>query len=518
MRRTLARRRDQQDGAISIMAAVLVVALVMATSLAVDVGRVAFTSRDQQGVTDRVVLDAVRTLGENAPPGATYEELYDLAVAAATQTLNANEEGSSVGTARDRQISELELGYVADGVFRPVWTAAGPAACYATADANGYAATAVRVVTDSYVDFVFGFLDEEGGRPVTKESVGSIRLPDPNDAIDGVDCPEPEYTALAGLTVATRLVEFDTNRSTIFAPLLGDLLNTSGTLTLVGFDGLATANLTLLDLLGGTTASVGSVDQILDSQITVKELLDAAAAGLTTEDAAAHAAAITALGELSAYVDPALTFRIGDILYVDTENTDALLAAQANVLDWVMAAAMAARIATGDHLVELDLTGTDLLGLQGLLTMSLDLTLIEAPQSAFGPAVWLPAHDADGDGLIEPGEEARWQTTARTAQVSAGLRVGINRYYADTLLGPLASLIDGLLCLLGPALCGTQNVDLTVHAAQAEAGLAAIDCSAPISDSNVTTVARERGRVAVVRHPAPLPRCPVRTAHVDTRG
>ena len=42
------------------MAAVMALAMVMATSLAVDVGRVAYTSRDQQGATDRAVLDALR--------------------------------------------------------------------------------------------------------------------------------------------------------------------------------------------------------------------------------------------------------------------------------------------------------------------------------------------------------------------------------------------------------------------------------------------------------------------------
>ena len=62
--RPLTRRAAREDGAISVMAAAMMLAILMSTALAVDVGRVAYVSRDQQGVTDRAALDAVPVLDQ----------------------------------------------------------------------------------------------------------------------------------------------------------------------------------------------------------------------------------------------------------------------------------------------------------------------------------------------------------------------------------------------------------------------------------------------------------------------
>ena len=80
-----------EDGVISIMTAVMAMTLLIATSLAVDVGRVAYVSRDQQGVTDRAVLDAVSLLGPDLPPTAlTLGDVHSAVELALQQSLVEN--------------------------------------------------------------------------------------------------------------------------------------------------------------------------------------------------------------------------------------------------------------------------------------------------------------------------------------------------------------------------------------------------------------------------------------------
>lgn len=463
--------RERQEGAISVMAAVLAVAMIMATSLAVDVGRVAYTSRDQQGATDRAVLDALRILPASNTAASDPSDVWADVRDSVAMTLDGNVEGSSVGTSSDRTIDLLEVGYVDPSCpgpadFCSMWNDAGSTAY--TGHWGSESVDTIRLSTESTVDFVFGFLDDDGYRDVIRQALGTNRriCPAPDPA-----CPQPTLRdAEAGISIASRLVELNPDNSSILGPVVGQLIGSGSSLTLVGFDGLATADVPL-SVFGDAGADVGSPSQLLDSQVTLEELLDATAAGLADDDAAVAADAQTALGELSANVDPALTVDVEDMLVMGTEDPGAFLEAEFPVLDLVMAGAMAAQVADGEHLVEVDLSGSDLLGLTGLSDIDLDLTIVEAPQIAYGKAEWLP-------------DTSEWATWAETAQVDADLTIDVLSGEAETLLGDAFDLIGSLLC----AGSCVETVTIDLAAAEAHADLVGIECVDPVEETDTTMV------------------------------
>jgi uncharacterized membrane protein len=478
--RSILHRLDKEDGAISIMAAVLVVALITATALAVDVGRVAYTSRDQQGFTDRLVMDGLLVL-EQADESATPEELYAAVQAAAVNTESVNIEGSAVGTSSDRTITNIQLGYIEGDDFRLVYDKDGAGPYYGIERP-----TALKIFTDSFVDFLFAIMDDEGGRTVAKDALGSTRFKD--------ECPGPDMSSLlecdpfanalisvrsrvVGFTAQDPAVEFATNTPLFKAYLAATLDVPPASLTLVGYDGLATSYVDLGVLTGGGT--VGTVDEFLNTSFTVPNVLTAMASGLRNDDAAVQASAVAALNELAtasnARLDPALTFRVGDFLSVTTEDLDALLSAEMDAHTLLAAVTMAAALANGNNAVNISLTGTDVLGMTGLGGFSMNLTLVEPPKFEFGRV------DYNAD-------VPEWITRAETAQVDMDLTVDVNGYYADDLLGPLDDLVPGLLCATGPLLCPRQNVTIEVSAAAATLSLTRITCDDPESETDVDTV------------------------------
>lgn len=516
------RRLAAEDGAISVMAGVLIVAMIMATSLAVDVGRVAYTSRDQQGVTDRSVLDALRSMPDNIADGLSIEETHAAITDSVNTTLSGNTEGSSVGTAHDRGIENIEIGYThPDCVYDPgdpqpddpadfclMYSDFGAGPAYDP----GKRVTTVRVITHSTVDYVFAFLDEEGHRDVYKEAIGSVRRIDDDCVPPDTECP---VDAEAMISVRSRLVELNTansalneDRLAIVREMVGDLIDVPTapnppptSVTAAGFDGLATADVPL-SVLGDAGATVGTTQQLLDSHVTLTDLFTAMASGATSDDAAVTAEAQTALATLAAEADSALTVRIGDFITTTTEDPAALLTAQVKTLDLVMHAAINAAVANGNHFIDVDLAGgtlgDPLFALDGLLEVDGTLEIIEGPQMAQGKAAIDPA-------------TGEYVTVARTAQVNFEVDVELNTYYAEELLGPLEDLISGLLCdviaLLDPALCDTEVVPIDIPAidaggnvsvADAEAALTEIECLDPLRESDLTTIVTSDALVASV--------------------
>lgn len=507
MTRLLARRSDE-DGAISVMAALLVIALLASTALAVDVGRVAFTSRDQQGVTDRAVLDALGHLGDNLPPGAMLQDIWDIVEASVLTTLAGNEEGSAIGTSGGRDVMQIEIGFQhPDCVYNPadpqpgdpeefcvMWhqDGAGPYAhLYDPTPGVGQPVTAVRTVTDSTVPYVFA-IGGAGQRDVIKQAMGTNRRTDfcpPGDPLCAPPPPVILVDAMAAISVRSRLVEVTPSNALLLQEVFGDLLGMSNppSLSLVGFDGLADAWVPL-GVLGQAGANVGSVDRLLDSEIALAQLF-VAMHGATSQDSTVSAETRSALLRLSMAVDPNFTVTVGDMIHATTEDPAALLTARVDALTLVMHALVNAAVADGRNLLNASLSGSNVLGLNGLLGVTANLQLIEGPRMAAGYARW----DA-GAG--------RYETVARTAQVATGMGLQMQTSRAEALLGPnLINLLDPLLCLpvLGRLTCpSTRSVSLSVGAARAEADLARIACQDPTNLTGLTTVVRSDALVVTV--------------------
>lgn len=448
--------RDE-SGAISMMAAALAFAMLLAGSLAVDVGRVAYVSRDQQGATNAAALDGARALRNGWTPARSLPEMYNVALDAAQASLGQNV-GSSRdgGTSRDRDITRLAIGYV-DDTGNVVLQYASDGSTSPGADLSRRPTTVV-VDTDSFVDFVLGIGDELGGRDVLKSAVASgdgplngCPLGQPNctptnpPPPPGCTPPDPACTpavvngAVATIGVSTRLVELDANQSVVAGTMIDALLDPDGTnglptLTAVGWDGLSAATLSIADLVSAGLVA-GTTEQVLDSTINVADLLDAAIAGLSTGDPALTAEAQAALVDMRNRVDPTLSFTFGELFGASTADPDAFLDATVDVADLVVGALQAAN---RDNLVTLDLAGATS-PLPGLADYTLQLDVVEPPQFATGPA--------------EQDESGAWVTRATTSQVSlSGDLVLVPDLLSETLGAAVGPVVEGLVGTAGEVL------------------------------------------------------------------
>jgi uncharacterized membrane protein len=114
----VAQAHQEEGGAIAVMAAALVLALLASTALAVDVGRTAYVSRDQQGATDRAALDGVRLLHQAILDGETATTLVDHVHATAVDSMQVRNPAAG-GTER-RSLYRVDLGRVGGGGFELV--------------------------------------------------------------------------------------------------------------------------------------------------------------------------------------------------------------------------------------------------------------------------------------------------------------------------------------------------------------------------------------------------------------
>lgn len=207
---------------------------------------------------------------------------------------------------------------------------------------------------------------------------------------------------VVGISAGTRLAGLDTNDAALLDALLGGVLGSDVELGVAGYQGLADASLSLLELAEGlalvdATTGVVTPDVLMDAELSLADLLEVVIADGAVRDAL--------LGPDTGGAPLVL----GDILRIAAGGSgSAVLDAHVNALDLIVAAAMAA---TGDHALVLDVADTEWLdqlldslpGVSGSSGLGVTLHVIEAPQIAVGP----PGRDAEGD----------WHTRVETAQV-----------------------------------------------------------------------------------------------------
>ncbi|WP_367155743.1 TadG family pilus assembly protein [Methylomonas sp. HYX-M1] len=238
---------------------------------------------------------------------------------------------------------------------------------------------------------------------------------------------------LAGFRLGSFLARVDTGDS-ILNPLLGGMLGSALALDLVGYKGIAAAQVSLLDLINAT-AGVGTVNELLAADLGVGEFIDIVAQAVgpnTTAGLALNQMSLAAIAGLP-------TIRLGDILAVTGDNPEAALDAQLNALDIVTAAV---QLANKEHAISVPAFGVDL---APIATVALNLYIVEAPKIAIGP----PGKNSDGS----------WRTEVSTAQLRLQLDVSLLNL---SVLGILNTSI---------------NLNLYLDVAKAKAHLTSVKCA-----------------------------------------
>lgn len=315
-------------GSVIPLVAIFMGVLLIAGFMAIDVGRMTDTNRSLQSVADLASIDAVRSID-----GRTAAEQQADIELAAEQSANRNQHGGGSDELA------VELGTVdALGDF--------------TVSAPGEVPNAVRVFARRPV--AMSFIDTT--QNMERSAVAS-------------------RGNWAGLTLGSFAAAVDVSTVPLLNDTLGTQLGGPLSLTLIGYQGLADARITLGEL--AAAAGVGTVDQLLALDLTAAQFLDVTVAALTSRGDTQALAALGAVDALRLAATTATTFRLADLVDVEVGNTASVADVDLAVGDLVRGAATA--VSQGQVL---DL-GLDL-SVAGLVDASVKVALIEAPQTVIG--------------------------------------------------------------------------------------------------------------------------------------
>jgi uncharacterized membrane protein len=432
-----------ERGAIIPMVAVLLVVLIPSTAIAVDLGMQRVVRRDLQALADVVALDLVRLVdGRTAAQiHSGYNGLPTMAVALASSV------DRNTDVLGDPPQVTVKLAFM-DPTTHELETVLDPSGQPVTKEATGSEVpTALEVRAQGGIDFAFV--------PGTG-----------NAARSAVAVPSPS----ACFRLGSFAVGVDLGDSDLLNALLPALLdNTTFSSTLVGYQGLASAELDLLDLVGVSDLDVASPDELLALDgLTLGQFYAAMASALQADGG--DTASVTLLQTLSTKANLTSHLAVRDVLDIETGST-AALAASFNVLDLVVGAAYAAN---GTNTFAVPGLATQLPGLTTLMT---SLAVGDKPRLACG-----------GVG----------QARARTGQVDLTLSGNLADVTTSlsgpgsltTNLGPLGAVAGGLLTgitsgvVTGGPVTATTHVESEVHLARAEGLLTGIVCGEATSTVN----------------------------------
>ncbi|RFU47975.1 TadG family pilus assembly protein [Paraburkholderia sp. DHOC27] len=224
--------------------------------------------------------------------------------------------------------------------------------------------------------------------------------------------------------------------------LLNGLLGGNLNLSVASYQGLASAQIKLGDL--ATALGVGSMSQLLNTQVTLAQLVRAMATAVS-QSTTASATVITDLGTIAASIPGGQQIALGNsagtngLLAVALGDPQAAATATVNVLDALM---VAAEIGNGQSAINL---GTAL-NLGALANVTAQARLLEPPVIAVGEA----GFNADG--------------TPRTSAHSAAVRLYLN-----------VQLLN--VNLLGIVQMSALNLPVSIDVASGTAGLQSTQCT-----------------------------------------
>lgn len=416
----LHRRRDDERGVVAI-ALTLITCLVIIplAALAVDIGVQRVARTDMQSLADVVALDLARGLD-----GKTTVAQWS-AKSPSLQSLADASRDRNTTTVGHHPTVFPEL-----GTFDPVADTFTP-----LPSTSDQVPNAVRVRASTVVDFAFA--GGSGG------ATGASQGPGTGTAI-------AQARTTACFQLGSWAATLDPSASSLFGNTLKPLLGSS-TLTAVGYNGLASAWVSLLDLVKTDYIGVGTVNELLTmNNLTVADVYRASAQVLAAQGKTAEAQVFN-LAAASAVAS--VTIDAGQLFGLTTAN-DAALQTQFNALDILLGAAY---LANGTNALDIDNLQASL---SSVGVTSSTLKIIERPQRA-----------CDED-------------EAKTAQASlvASAKISVDN-------SPLINQNGAQLRLVDSSDNITNNIDLGVNAslAGARGKLTSVSCNPDTFDADIWT-------------------------------
>ncbi|HYH50844.1 MAG TPA: hypothetical protein VEG38_14965 [Acidimicrobiia bacterium] len=333
-------RAGEQSGAVLAMVSVAVVAMIGATALAVDVGRVTNNNRTLQAKADVIAMDAGRALS-----GATAASLSGATGAVVTAVQNS-------ATRNSVPFSQLTvgLGTLSGSTFTLIATPVLNGAIQTVTSTS--VPTAVRVTASGTVNFAF----QKGSKTTTRSATST-------------------YSATAGFSIGSWLASIPAGGDGILNALLGDAFR----LNAVSYTGLVNANVTLQQLGANIPVTALSPTQLLDTSVGIRDFMLASIAALSAQG---NAAAVSVLNTMIASAPLTGTVQLGEFIDVVGGAETAAATASLNLLQLLTASAFVLEKSSG-HALAIPTTS---ISIPGITSVTASLTVTEPPKIYFGPS------------------------------------------------------------------------------------------------------------------------------------
>ncbi len=480
---TRMRPRRTEQGQTLPLVALCLVGLFVAAALSVDIGSLAATNRRLQSVADLAAIDGSRALN-----GMTCADIYllptDEPQVASTQydhvvkavTASAERNGFEPGGTKTLSV---ELGFMtpeADGTstFTPL-----PNLCTVVPGA-------VRVRAGDKTRFSFATVIGQDGRTTGRSGVAassSALCPPPEICIqsDG----SPFGTVRIGSTLASASTSVGPTEVKILNRLISPLIGGTVNLDAGGWKGLADANVTFARLRAALGLTAGSTDQVLDTTVTYRQLLDATASALNADGSPSSVAAATTVASVASQVSSSLgldvtlrdVFQVNGATGSGTDVADATL----NVLDIVRGGAY---VADTNNFTSFNLSASDVSAIPGFNGATVKVGLIEGPQQESGPP-----RDAAGYDTVAETSQLRVQVEVDLLVQVTGLGLTAVKvpYYLD--VGTARAYLESLSCSGSDSLPSSVTIKAMTEAGTFQLGKAS-DTSLGASTDPVPTTAR----------------------------
>jgi uncharacterized membrane protein len=415
--RMLTARSQRDGGAVIMIVALSLVALVAATSFAVDVGRLSARRRDLQKIADVMSLDLLRSVGNSTTASnlvASTTWLTAIQNSASRNGLTNTSCAVSSTSPNDSDSCTVPSTSVTISVTVGQWSGSTFTPSSQTVNGGSDLPGAVRVKAGDTVSYYF-----------STASVTTSR-----QAITSRGNPE------AWFKVGSFLASLDTNTSKILSPIVAAVLPGAANVTLLGWQGIVSTNITLSLLETALNASLGSPNDLMNSNISVANFMLATVSAL--QAGGAPTATITAFQALALNA-PATMVRVGDILgFQAGGGTTPASTTSINLGQLLLGTVM---VADGNSAIS---TGPiTALTIPGISAVTASLSVIQAPQLG-GPYEGATATTKQLHLTITPTINVSSANSVNACNIPSS---------EQTLLGVLLGTVFTVVgCLLGPVL------------------------------------------------------------------